>query len=65
MFNSTSAVLKQLYAELKKVITALHITTQIITIVYLLYTVIAGTGVQIANVVLLVLTLAYFESVNT
>lgn len=60
MFDATTVALKKIANDFKRIVTGLHIGTQILTIAYLLYTVIVGTGVLVANIILLVLTCAYF-----
>ena len=60
MFDYTKAALFEVVEDFKKIITGINITTQALTIVYLIYTLIANTGVMIANAILLSLSIAYF-----
>ena len=60
MFDYTKAALFEVVEDFKKIITGINITTQALTIVYLIYTLIANTGVMIANAILLALSIAYF-----
>ena len=60
MLDYTRAAFSQVVEDFKKIITCVNITTQVLTIAYLIYTLIAKTGVMIANAILLALSIAYF-----
>ena len=60
MLDYTKAAFGKILGDLKKIFNGIKITTQALSILYLLYAVITQTGVFIANVILLALALSYF-----
>lgn len=60
MLEYTKAAFSKIINDFKKIFNGIKITTQALSILYLLYAVISQTGVWIANVILLTLALGYF-----
>lgn len=60
MLDYTKAAIAKTVEDFKRLDLIRNVSTQIFYILYLVYTLIAGTGVIIANVVLLALSVAYF-----
>ncbi len=60
MFDYTKAALNKLKDDFKKLALICNIGVQISTILYLLYSVCIGSGVFIANLLLLILAVGYF-----
>ena len=60
MLDYTKAAFGKILGDFKKIFNGIKITTQALSILYLLYAVITQTGVFIANVILLALALSYF-----
>ena len=60
MLDYTKAAFVKILGDFKKIFNGIKITTQALSILYLLYAVITQTGVFVANVILLTLALGYF-----
>lgn len=60
MLEYTKVAVKQTVDDFKKIDYIRNIITQILYIAYLLYTLIAGSGILVANIILLVLSVGYF-----
>ena len=59
MLDYTKMAIKQTITDLKRTDYIRNVATQIIYIIYLIYTLIAGAGYLAANIVLLVLSVSY------
>ena len=60
MLDYTKMAIKQTVSDLKKTDYIRNVATQIIYIIYLIYTLIVGTGILALNIVLLVISTSYF-----
>lgn len=60
LFSNTIGELKKLYNDIKRIGFVFSVAMQIINMVYLLYACIVGNGFLWVNIVLFVVTLAYF-----
>lgn len=60
MLDYTKMAIKQTISDLKKTDYIRNVATQIIYIIYLIYTLIVGTGYLALNIVLLVISTSYF-----
>lgn len=60
MLDYTKMAIKQTISDLKKTDYIRNVATQIIYIIYLIYTLIVGTGILALNIVLLVISTSYF-----
>ena len=56
MLDYTKMAIKQTVSDLKKTDYIRNVATQIIYIIYLIYTLIVGTGILALNIVLLVIS---------
>lgn len=60
MLDYTKAAISKIKGDFEKIFYIFKIVSQIITILYLVYTLIAGSGIWVANAILLLLAVAYF-----
>lgn len=60
MFDYTRAALTKILNDFRKIANGIKITTQLLSILYLLYALCTGTGLIVANAILLALSLGYF-----
>ena len=59
LLDYTKMAIKQTITDLKRTDYIRNVATQVIYIIYLIYTLIAGAGYLAANIVLLVLSVSY------
>ncbi len=60
MLDYTKAAFSKIINDFRKIFNGIKIATQLLSILYLIFALCTGTGIMIANIVLLVLSLGYF-----